>query len=624
MSDTPILLFLHGVTLSNNVDDGWRVRLDATLASLGYPSLNNARIIAPKYAHALRGTDDQLSVPPLTTKMPSREAAKKNRRDFESRMAGLEYLLGRHDSGAGWVLANDVISVASATPFFKQVQNYLGDNTIRAQVLHRILAKLPDSGRIVIVAHSLGSVIGSDLLRRLPPDLDVAGMITIGSPLAHGRFDVADLKSVLKDPPTHLAWWLNFWNPADPVAAHRGLSSVFPWMLDRRIQARNIAIAHNAATYLADPVVGEAIGYGLFGSKSREIVHVNNFVDTPINTAEHLALLALRFSYLVETRLDNEVRTKYRGARRHVQAVTIEELAILNARENENSPSPRPLPGPIRHLAFDLSDPNAPTPQPFPCTYLGREEAVGPFIALATQNTIRPFEIRAADKARPDAMKDLAAEAGLGSKFGADVFDALNEAREVLTNGNDTNWGKLGALGVGAAALVVATGGLALAAGGGLAGAAAITSALAGFGPGGMIGGLATAGTLMGVGGSGIGWGLASSTTTAESVEAFIVFQLAGVILRDKQQLDQDPTVWRRLTETEMELRREYERLDEFSDKSSSSLKELKRKITSVERALDYMSKHCFEPGAETESPANVARQKFPFPRRTSGSSSPQ
>ncbi len=124
--------------------------------------------------------------------------------------------------------------------------------------------------------------------------------------------------------------------------------------------------------------------------------------------------------------------------------------------------------------------------------------------------------------------------------------------------------------------------------------------------------------------GSGIGWGLASSTTTAESVEAFIVFQLAGVILRDKQQLDQDRIAWRRLTETEMELRREYERLDEFSDKSSSTLKELERKITSIERALDYLRKHGLEPGLAAESSADARIRKSQFPRRGSTSSSPQ
>ncbi len=407
MSETPILLFLHGVG-KGDPDDEWMSQLELTLASLGYPSLDNVRAIAPKYSHALKGTDDKLSLPPLSTKAPTREAAKANRRNFESRMAGLEYLLGRHSAGQGWFGADVVINVATITPFFKQVENYLKNDQIRAQVLHRILRELPDSGRIVIVAHSLGSVIGADLLRRLPPGLNIAGMVTIGSLLAHGHFDVDKLKATLKEPPTDLAWWVNFWNSGDPVAAHRGLSSVFPWMLDFRVNGRLGLHIHDAITYLVDPVVSEAIGYGLFGSKSREIVRVSNAIDTPVNTAEQLALLALRFSYLIEMRLENEVKTKYMGARRYVQAMTVAELTARNTQENESGTSVRPLPAAVQHLAFDLSDPGAPTPEPllfpaltfFLCKSVRRRRSFHRTRKLRMSSG--PFEIpRAANKARP-------------------------------------------------------------------------------------------------------------------------------------------------------------------------------------------------------------------------------
>src|SRR5688500_2065709 len=113
-------------------------------------------------------------------------------------------------------------------------------------------------------------------------------------------------------------------------------------------------------------------------------------------------------------------------------------------------------------------------------------------------------------------MKDLTAEMGLGSQYGADVFAAANSSQEALRGGFGVNWIQWGALGAGAAAIVVATGGLALAAGAGLAGAAAITSALASFGPGGMIGGPITAGALVTAGGGGIAFSPASPGTTAE------------------------------------------------------------------------------------------------------------
>ena len=113
----------------------------------------------------------------------------------------------------------------------------------------------------MIVGHSLGSVIAADLLQRLPAGLEVVGMVTIGSPLASGRFDVDKLRESMQEPPTNLAWWANFWNVLDPVAAHRGLSSVFNWMLDFRIGTGFNHHVHDAEAYLSHDAVAEAVGF---------------------------------------------------------------------------------------------------------------------------------------------------------------------------------------------------------------------------------------------------------------------------------------------------------------------------------------------------------------------------
>lgn len=228
---------MHGVG-DGDQDGNWRVRLTQALVRLGYPALDMARTIAPKYAHALKGWDDEVPLPSLTIKQPVRDEAKRNRREFERRIGAVEFRLGRHDRGDGWLGGDAVVNLAVGLPPFGQVGNYMNKPQIRAQVLNRILKALPESGRLVIVGHSLGSVIAADLVRRLPVGLDVVGLVTIGSPLANGNFDVDKLRETLKEPPTNLAWWVNFWNVHDPVAAHRGVSSVFPWMIDFRIQTK--------------------------------------------------------------------------------------------------------------------------------------------------------------------------------------------------------------------------------------------------------------------------------------------------------------------------------------------------------------------------------------------------
>jgi len=613
VASKPTLVFLHGVG-TGDPEGKWKERLAESLVRVGYPDLSGVHIIAPRYAHALKGADESERIPPLVGKQPSGEAARKNRREFERRMGAIEFRLGRQNRGAGYIGGDKVVDFAAGTRFFAQARNYLTEETIRAQVLNRVLSKLPDSGPIVLVAHSLGSVIAADLLRRLPDTIEIVGMVTIGSPLANESFGVGNLRDVLREPPPHLAWWVSFWDGRDPVAARRGVSSAFPWMIDFRVNTRelNPAASHQAVEYLSHDVVAEAIGFALFGSRSTELAHAEKGVDVPLDTAESFAILALRYAHLIRQRLDGDKQDRYAGALRNVQANIV---AIL---EEQRAHSGRPLPAAIAEIAVDLTDPDAMTPEPRPARHLAKDQAVVPLTVLMAENVILPYEISIPGDISESAMVDLAAEMGLGGVFGSDAFAAAKSAQRVLGGGQGVNWFRWGALGAGAAALVVATGGLALAAGAGLAGAAAITSALAAFGPGGMIGGLLTAGTLVTAGGGGIALGLASSGTSAETLEAVASVQLTAEILRKQHGLESDPAVRRNLVEMEMELRREHERLDEFSDASAPSVKELKRKIEVVERALEHLDTLSSNPDGDAgESDSATARTRAPWYERT-------
>ncbi|GAA1764152.1 hypothetical protein GCM10009712_10840 [Pseudarthrobacter sulfonivorans] len=438
-------------------------------------------------------------------------------------------------------------------------------------------------------------------------------MVTIGSPLASGRFDVEKLRESMQEPPANLAWWANFWNVLDPVAAHRGLSSMYNWMLDFRIVSGFNHHVHDAESYLSHDAVAEAVGFALFGSKSTEIVSADHGLDIQLDASELTALVALRYAHLLKSRLEGEQAARFAGALRQVQASAINEI------RQRNREAGRPLPSQVARLAFDPSDPEALVPEPLPSRHLTKEDAVTLLTVLASENVIRPFEISVERDKWLGAMQELTAEMGLGSQYGTHVFEAAKRAQDVLSGALVINWKKWGTLGAGAVALVVATGGLALAAAPGVAGAAVITSALAGFGPGGMIGGLLTAGTLVGAGGGGIAFSLASPGTTAETVEAVIQRRLTAAILRQRQNLEPDYSLWSILSGNEIAFRREYERLDEFSDDSAQGLKELKKKLETIERAMKYLSENGLEPDliedpAESaldaeESQASAARQ---------------
>jgi pimeloyl-ACP methyl ester carboxylesterase len=63
-----------------------------------------------------------------------------------------------------------------------QVRRYIRNDGLRAAVMLRILTHLPTRGDVLLVAHSLGSVIAIDLLDHLPESLHVRRFITVGSP----------------------------------------------------------------------------------------------------------------------------------------------------------------------------------------------------------------------------------------------------------------------------------------------------------------------------------------------------------------------------------------------------------------------------------------------------------
>ncbi len=591
----------------------------------GHPSLDSIRIIAPKYAHALKGFDEPEELPRRTVKNPSREAARLYRREFEGRLSGIENRIGRQDEEH---VVNEMIGntarpaidaaadLALIHKSFEQAANYLKSEQIRAQVLNRILAKLPESGKIVIVAHSLGSVIAADLLLRLPVGMEVSAMVTIGSPLANGKFSLNDLRESLSDPPNNLDWWVNFRNAWDPVATRRGLSSVFNWLLDHMINTgfnANKPGPHAATVYLSHDTVAETIGYALFGSRSKEVVLVASAMDVELDDVETKALLGIRYGHLIKNQLAADIRHRYLAALRAVQAQTVSDLRVRNAYLK------RPMPAQISRLDFDSSTPKSLLPEPV-LNHLGltKEAAVELLTALAATNVIAPFEISTKD-AEQRAMEEIAGEIGLMKKFGSDVLDASKLAQGILRDNPNLQWVKVGAVLAGAAALVVGTGGLALAAAPGLAGAAVVTSALASFGPGGMIGGLITAGALVGGGGILVGTGggtivtgLSGSETSAEEFEGVVSLKLAAEILRNCQDVENDPNVWHLLEGVETRVNRLHERLDEISDPKAPAVRELAKKLIIVKRALKYMRDNGLEPGGSMEMGAG----KQPSERR--------
>ncbi|WP_245670225.1 alpha/beta hydrolase [Corynebacterium crudilactis] len=601
---TTTLVYLHGVG-RGDLKQEWKDQLSAALTRIGFPNLDDVTVISPVYAGELsENFDVQHSIPlPPVLKRTVLEGTQLL--DFERRTAAMETRLGRHNRGEGGAFTKAVVSKSVDFPLFAQARNFLNNQQIRAQVHSRILEQLPEEGEIVLLGHSLGSVIAADLLRRLPAGLSVKGFVTIGSPLANGEFNVDDLFKMLRTPPSNLAWWVNFWSGSDPVAAKRGVSVAIPWVLDFRIKTPLVpGTAHSSRAYCSDDAVAEAIGFGLFGSRSKEIVLAEKNLQIPLDDSEIFVLQALRYCFLVLQRLKGDEATRYAYALRETQDRLVEEIKLRNAQNG------RVIPLEIARLDFDNGDAEAAAPIPDLSPFMPKEKALERLIEIVGQNLLLPFEIEVSEKVRREALRDFTAETQLGSTVGADVFDALHTATGVVAGATKNSWRRWGAFGIGAAAVTAATGGLALAAAPGVAGAALITSALAGFGPGGMVGGLVTAGTLLTVGGGSLTVGALSSVNTTEEIEAFVVQKLSLAILWQRHEIDRTEEIWTALAEAERHIVRELMRVKEVSDGSSPILKGLEQQRTTIGKALKYLSEQGMEPVLIEEDDEESAIEK--------------
>jgi D-serine deaminase-like pyridoxal phosphate-dependent protein len=148
-------------------------------------------------------------------------------------------------------------SVAYAT---NDVAQYLKDDVIRAEidgVVAEAFHQCEPGDRLVVVAHSLGSVIAYNLLAHggLDQDYDVAAFVTIGSPL--GVTAIRRAVSPMVHPST-VDHWLNAYDTRDVVALypldHRHFA-VSPPILNHGDVDNETINHHKIEGYLNDPTI---------------------------------------------------------------------------------------------------------------------------------------------------------------------------------------------------------------------------------------------------------------------------------------------------------------------------------------------------------------------------------
>lgn len=503
------VIYLHGI---GGATDQW-VWVDAlnhALVECGFDVLMPEDVIDFDYSALLGGDSAGDAAVPAVTLRPADCGE-----SWQS-----EYIL-QQESIRSWV-ANSQFADSTWTPavpdglghlghlLLSQVKSYTSSTEVRHAIWNRVIEGLVGVDEVVIVGHSLGSVIAADVIPRLPEGTTVRCLVTVASPLRWSllRKWSKDLAGVEEFPFRRVRQWVNVFEPRDVVAFHSGIASHYPMALDIDISTGPLpGKNHDVGLYAAHPVVAYAVGSSLWGSGLPAAIE--DLPDRRLDPSFRYPLL--KFAYAENL---NTVIPDQHGERRR----RLRLARALKAREAAQwaqglglDPSLVPLEGDfLHHPTARLKG------------TLTIDEILPQVIQLASEPVLPPFSLE--NKWDPTtkvaALDRLLLRLDLPGartevKYAEVCIRRLDEARGVMkvqSGAGTWKWVALG--GAGLAAIAVAVASLGTAAPAGVAGAAAVTSALAAIGPGGMVGGVATIAAITGAGAVAAGGGVVGGVTS--------------------------------------------------------------------------------------------------------------
>ena len=585
------IVFLHGIGDGDGERD-WLKGLNRGLEQAGYSPVREEQIIAPRYTSLLKTDGIAAKLPPKTYRVSDDSAS---RRDFERRQARVQRILQLAHSVRGFGFDRvPQAFVEALAPFLigntelqdlDQVRRYVTNEGIRGAVMWNILDHLPSYGDVILIAHSLGSVIGIDLLDHLPERLHVRRFITIGSPANIKALHDGSERLLRKFPYSRVDDWSNFFNVQDFVTGGRGLAAVFPGAQDFLLTIAG----HGAGTYLGDPAVAKLVADVLYPTK--ELALVRTDIAVRMNDAEATTLLIQHFAEAVANHIkDTDRAERYRSALKILRE-------DLGAQIIQRGAAGHPIAPEMHELAAGRL-PELPHRWEL-------QESVNELIMLAFLNCVAPYEIEVGE-APMLALEDIAVQLGHRRDVGKKVATAIKDVQSCVNTRGGVPWGRVLTAAVGIALVAAGPIGLAVAAPATAFGAAAVTGSLAAFGPGGMVGGLALLGGLVGSGAA-----VAAAAVAGDGDSSISGPNLAKLMLRVAAEhahklldIQHDSTLWYQLTDFESQISARLNRLTPFSDEKSVTVAQLREAQVAVQALFRFMIDKGLAPNAITEGEA--------------------
>jgi hypothetical protein len=287
---TTTMVFIHGRGQEDK-DPGrllasWRAGLAAGLVNAGLPALDGAPAVLPFYGKLLYQVTAELErngsplhLEELTEEPgPLHPALSRDIGDVERElMTDLadrsnapvvreEGILPRGaDRVLSWRLTRSALLLVAKSfrvdrevikSQLKDVAVYLAGTGARDKILDAVRAGIPATGKIVLVTHSLGTVVGCDLLHDAAIRERTAGWVTLGSPLGLPTVQ-RNLKAKGPHHPENIDW-LTAYDTNDVVALGHPLRPTWGEPLADK-QVENGDAPHSIERYLGHSDVARFI-----------------------------------------------------------------------------------------------------------------------------------------------------------------------------------------------------------------------------------------------------------------------------------------------------------------------------------------------------------------------------
>ncbi len=263
------VVWLHGVGGPPR-GPGWRLLLNRQLEAQGFERVRRGGVAVVDYHPVLLGAPGRAQLTPPRPSLSGTLLARAQDA-FEVRREELVEALapwrvepqrpGLGDLHPG--VRRRVSGMVAHLPWqgFPEVRLYLDRPRRRRRVLASTLAQLPP-GPLVVVAHSLGSVVAVDLLRHLRPGR-LRLLVTVGSPLGLDGLVGRQTSTLEPFPHDRVGAWVNLRTHWDWITGGVPLDSRIPEVVDLPVRTDVGPRRHHwRSTYVDHPALAAAVGRG--------------------------------------------------------------------------------------------------------------------------------------------------------------------------------------------------------------------------------------------------------------------------------------------------------------------------------------------------------------------------